>query len=237
MFATLDYIIMVPMVYLAVAWCVIGIAWQVRKVLRSPKHPTTLKIFPDTRRPLPAAIWDGLTMSSARKHAPVFWFFLMLFHLGILAVFLEHLDLFPWLNIMPAASPDVITYGAAGVAVIVSVLYFLFRRLRGVVRELSVPADYLLLFLLLLIFITGATISWAISWGTDGFMFTKQNFGTYLNNLLKFNFKNPNEVLSGAHYVVVVIHVFLANLFLLLLPFSKVMHLFFALPLNKVRRG
>lgn len=237
MFEALAYFVMVPMVYLAVAWCIIGIAWQVTRVLRAPRHPSTLKIFPETKRPLLAAIVDGLTMTSARKHQPVFWFFLMLFHLGILAVFLEHLDLFPWLNIMPAKSPHVITFGAAGVAVIAAVMYFTFRRLRGAVRELSVPADYLLLFLLFLIFITGATISWAISWGTDGFMFTKQDFGVYLNNLLKFNFTNPNQGLSGAHYVVVVIHVLLANLFLMLLPFSKVMHTFFALPLNKIRRG
>ncbi len=237
MFDVLAYFIMVPMVYLAVAWCVIGIVFQVTRVLRAPRHPTTLKIFPETKRPLLAAIVDGLTMNSARKHDPVFWSFLMLFHLGILAVFLEHLDLFPWLNILPASSPDVITYGAAGVAVTASVLYFLFRRLRGAVREISVPADYLLLFLLFMIFITGATISWAISWGTNGFMFTKQDFGAYLNNLLLFNFKNPNQGLSGSHYVVIVIHVLLANLFLILLPFSKVMHTFFALPLNKVRRG
>ena len=140
MFEALAYFVMVPMVYLAVAWCIIGIAWQVTRVLRAPRHPSTLKIFPETKRPLLAAIVDGLTMTSARKHQPVFWFFLMLFHLGILAVFLEHLDLFPWLNIMPAKSPHVITFGAAGVAVIAAVMYFTFRRLRGAVRELSVPA-------------------------------------------------------------------------------------------------
>jgi hypothetical protein len=42
--------------------------------------------------------------------------------------------------------------------------------------------------------------------------------------------------MSG-HSFMLVLHVFFANLFLMFFPFSKIMHSFFALPMNKLRRG
>jgi len=39
------------------------------------------------------------------------------------------------------------------------------------------------------------------------------------------------------HSFMLVIHVFLANLFLIFFPFSQTMHSFLALPINKLRRG
>jgi nitrate reductase gamma subunit len=47
---------------------------------------------------------------------------------------------------------------------------------------------------------------------------------------------NPRSYFTGSHYVVIVVHVLLANLLLLALPFSKIMHAFFAVPLNALRR-
>ena len=67
----------------------------------------------------------------------------------------------------------------------VSIVYFLLRRFRTPVRELSVPADYLLLFLLFCIFITGDVISWGNSWSPDGFVITKQDLGAYLSGLVE----------------------------------------------------
>jgi nitrate reductase gamma subunit len=66
---------------------------------------------------------------------------------------------------------------------------------------------------------------------------TKQDFGQYLDGLLKFSFADPHDVLSGSHYAIVATHVLLANLLLIVLPFSKIMHTFFAVPVNKLRRG
>jgi len=231
------YFITVPMVYLALAWCIIGMVWKVAQVLKAPKHPFTLKIFPDKDHPVPSAVWGALSMPTVRRQKPFFWAVLVLFHLGLFLLILAHLDLLPQINIYPADSPHMIGNGAVGVVVTFAVLYFLARRFLAPVREFSAPGDYLLLLLLFLTFATGDTISWANSWNSDGFVLTKQDFGNYLNSLISFSWTNPSEILSGSHYVVLVVHVFLANLVLMVLPFSKMMHFIFAIPLNVIRRG
>lgn len=230
------FVITVPMVYLAVAWLVVGVIARMAGVLRSKAHPHTLKIFPERKAAPLVAMWESFTMPTVRKKNPLFWIFLMLFHAGFLALILSHLDLLPQVKIMPPDSPHMIGFGAVGVAVTISVTYFLLRRFASPLREISVPADYLLLFLLFLTVITGDTISWGNSWSADGFVITKQDFGTYLDGLVHFTFDDPAETLYGSHYVVVAIHIFLANVFMMVLPFSKIMHTFFAVALNRFRR-
>ncbi len=230
------YFIMVPMVYLAFAWCIIGIAVKVIGIIRSPKLPTTLKIFPESNAPFLAAVKDAFTMPTVRKHKPLYWIFLMAFHAALAVLIIAHLDLIPQLRMMSADSPHMIGNGAAGVVLTLSVVYFLLRRFRTPVRELSIPADYLILSLLFCIFLTGDVISWGNSWSPDGFVITKQDLGSYLSSLVRFTFEDPRNVLSGSHYVVVGTHILLANLFLMVLPFSKIMHSFFAVPLNLLRR-
>jgi nitrate reductase gamma subunit len=238
------YVVMVPMVYLACAWCAVGIVVRIVDVLKTPSQPPTLRIFPEGKgpddppeSPMAGAFWDAFTMPSVRKYQPVFWAFLMLFHVSFVILILAHLDLLPQINIMSAESQHMIGNGAVGVMVTVCVLYFLFRRFASPVREVSVPGDYLVLVLLLGIAISGDIISWGNSWTDSGFVMTKQDFGLYLDSLLKFTFADPRKFLAGAHYSVIGTHVLLANLFLIFLPFSKIMHFAFAVPLNKLRRG
>ncbi len=230
------YVITVPMVYLAVAWCLVGIVVKVARVAKAPAHPFTLKIFPDKDHPVPSAVWGALSMPTVRRHNSTLWVFLILFHLGVAVLILAHLDLLPWFNIYPEDSPNMIGNGAVGVVVTAAILYFLLRRFAAPLREVSVPADYLLLFLLFGVAMSGDIISWANSWSANGFVLTKQDFGGYLNGLFHFSWADPAATIDGGHYVVLVVHVFLANLFLMVLPFSKIMHTFFAIPLNKLRR-
>ena len=237
------YFIMVPMVYLAFAWCIVWIVIKIMDILRAPNIPPTLRIFPESKTrsapeyPLAAAAWDAFTMPSVRKHNTVLWVFLCIFHLSIALLILAHIDLLPHVNIMPAPSEHMIGNGVIGIAVTISILYFLFRRFRTPVREVSVPADYLLLILLLAIVLTGDIMSWGNSWAENGFVITKKDFGEYLNSLVRFTFSDPRQFLTGSHYAVIGTHVLLANLFLMVLPFSKIMHVFFAVPMNKLRRG
>ncbi len=231
------YLIMVPMVYLAFVWCIVGITAKVIGIVRAPEMPNTLKIFPESKTPFLAAVKDAFTMPSVRKHKPVFWVFLLAFHGAIALLIISHLDLIPQLRLTSPDSPDMIGHGAVGVVLTISVIYFLLRRFRTPVRDLSVPADYLILCLLFCIFLTGDVVSWGNSWSPDGFVITKQDLGSYLSNLVTFTFADPRTMLSGSHYVIVGTHVLLANLFLMILPFSKIMHSFFAVPLNLLRRA
>ena len=65
--------------------------------------------------PVLAAVMDAFTMPTVRKHKPLFWFFLMAFHVAIAVLIVAHLDLIPQLRITPADSPHMIGNGAVGV--------------------------------------------------------------------------------------------------------------------------
>ncbi|MFC1572484.1 respiratory nitrate reductase subunit gamma [Candidatus Eisenbacteria bacterium] len=231
------YFIMVPMVYFAVAVFVIGILVRVIRLAAAPRHPSTLAVFPKPKAGGPRVLYDTFLMPQVREHAPWFWVSLLLFHIAFLLLILGHLDLIPGVNIMPEDSIHMLGWGAVGVAVTLACFFFILRRTGSPIREISTPGDFLLLFLLLFLFLTGDTISWANSWNEDGFVLSKSDFGDYLQLLLDFSFASPRDVLYGSHYIVVVLHVLLANLLLIVFPFSKVMHTFFAMPLNRLRRG
>jgi nitrate reductase gamma subunit len=241
---TFWYFVMVPMVYLALAWCLVGIVIKIKNILSAPKMPYTLRIFPEgtgsddpPKSPLWGAVVDSFTMPSIRKINPVFWFFLIVFHIVFVVLVIAHLDLLPAIRISSEKSAHMIGYGFVGLAATICVLYFLFRRFRAPVREVSVPGDFLILFLLFCIMITGDVISWGNSWTDSGFVITKQDFGQYLSSLVHLTFEDPKKYMAGGHYSVIGTHVLLANLFFIFLPFSKMMHMFFAVPLNKLRRG
>jgi nitrate reductase gamma subunit len=237
MFTKISYFIMVPMVYLAFAWLVVGVAVRIAKILRAPVHPHKLTVFPARGPAGPAAVLEALAMPAIFRRNKPFWIFLVAFHAAFLVLIVSHLDLIEGIAILPEESPHMIGNGAVGAVLLAAVTFFLVRRFKAPVREFSVPADYLLLLLLFLLVMSGDIISWGNSWGPDGFVITKQDFGAYLKGLVRFTFEDPREKLYGSHYVVAVVHVLLANLFLMALPFSKVMHTFFAIPLNRLRRG
>ena len=91
-------------------------------------------------------------------------------------------------------------------------------------------SDYLLLLLLLFLFLFGDMMSWGNSWSAHGFVMTKQDFAKYFDGLVRFTFADPRAVLHGSHYHFAVIHVLLAEIFFVVLPFSKIMHTFFSVP-------
>ncbi len=238
------YFVMVPMVYLCVAWCLVWLVVKVVGILGAPKLPHTVRVFPEDKgpddppsAPLLGAFIDSFTMPSIRKYQPLFWWFLVFFHGALVVLVVSHLDILPQINIMSPDSPHMIGNGAVGVLVTAALVYFLFRRFRTPVREVSVPGDYLIVFLLLCIAVSGDVISWGNSWTENGFEMTKQDFGKYMASLIRFTFADPQDLLPGCHLPVIGTHVLFANLFLLVLPFSKLVHFLFAVPLNKLRRG
>lgn len=232
----IEYIIMVPMVYFALAYCLVAIVLHVLSIYSAPAQNYSLRIYPASKKPGLTALADTFTMPQIRKHKPLFWVFLMIFHISFILLILGHLDILPEISLMPETSRHMLGYGLVGVGVTLPLFYFLFRRFRSPNREITVPADYLLLILLLFICLFGDLMSWGNSWTANGFVMTKQDFSQYFNGLIKFTFADPRLVLHGSHYHFVAIHVLLANIFFIILPFSKVVHAFFALPINLLRR-
>jgi nitrate reductase gamma subunit len=232
----IEYGILVPMVYFSILFCIIGIIARVIAILRAPAQPWSLKIYPVSKRPGAKAVADTFLMPQVRKHQPLFWVFLMLFHISLVFLFLNHLDLFPQISMMPEASKHMLGWGVVGVGFTLPLFYFLFRRFRTPNREITAPADYLLLILIIFLALFGDLMSWGNSWTANGFIMTKQHFAQYFDNLIRFTFVDPRTILPGSHYHFIVIHVLLADIFFIALPFSKVMHSFLSLPINMLRR-
>mgnify|MGYP001827125968 FL=1 len=75
------YFIMVPMVYIAFAVFFVGISVKIVKILREPKQPMTLQIFPEKQPKWLWALHDTLLFPTIRRHKPVLWVFIMAFHI------------------------------------------------------------------------------------------------------------------------------------------------------------
>jgi nitrate reductase gamma subunit len=235
-FDKVEYAIMSPLVYAALAFFLVALVLRLVRILRSPGPAYQLAIYPAPRSPALAALRDAFGMPQVLKRAPLFWVFLMMYHLGFLALILGHLDLFPALRIVGSASKHMLGAGVVGLMVTLPTFYFLGRRFMGENRKISTPGDYLLLLLLLFLFLFGDLMSWGNSWTTSGFVMTKADFSKYFAILASFSFADPRTVLHGSHYHFIVIHLLLAELFFVVLPFTKVMHAFLALPVEALRR-
>ncbi|NLJ45766.1 MAG: hypothetical protein GX430_04320 [Treponema sp.] len=232
----LYWFILVPGVYLSIVAFIAFSAARIVRIARAAPLPYPLAIYPEPRHPIRQALRDTFGMSQVYRRDRKFWAFLMMYHLGFLLLIVGHLDLFPNISVVSEQSRHMVGAGLVGVLVTLPTFFFLGRRFRSPVRELSTPGDYLLLLLLLFVFLFGDLISWGNSWTAKGFVMTKQDFAEYFRILGSFSFADPRTVLPGSHYHFIVIHVLLAELFLAVLPFTKIVHTFFALPLNAIRR-
>jgi nitrate reductase gamma subunit len=225
------------MVYLAVGIFVVGSIWRLIVIWRQPPNPSTLQIYP---RKDPAwfwAMWDTFTFSSVRRHKPLLWFFLIVFHIALILLFLGHLELIAEIEILQIIPHNVfLGKGFVGLTLIICAIYFLGRRFKSPVRQLSVPEDYLLLLLLLLTFIFGSQLDWARNW-YEYELLEVWEYQEYLWGLVTLNPQLPDGVAYSGHSFLVVVHIFLANLFLMIFPFTHLMHAFLSLPMNKLRRG
>ncbi|MGD8388918.1 MAG: respiratory nitrate reductase subunit gamma [Desulfobacteraceae bacterium] len=233
---TLYYIVLVPMVYAAFGIFILGTIYKLIRTFRSPKHPSTLQVFPERKPRWLWALHDTLLLPTVRRHNPVHWVFLMVFHLAFLLVILGHIELFAEIPLFQVIEHEVfIGKGFVGLTLSVVLLFFLFRRFHSPYRELSVPEDYYLLILLFLTVLFGSEMDWARRWyDYDGLMVG--DYRDYLLSLVHFK-PDISFVSYGGHAFMLVVHIFFANLFLMVFPFTKIMHSFFSLAMNKLRRG
>jgi len=234
---TIYYIILIPMVYASFALFFVGIAVRLAKIFREPKNPTTLRIYPEKRHRWLWALHDTFLLPTVRRHNPVFWVFLMLFHICFLLLIIGHLELIDEFSIFQVITHEVfLGRGFVGLILSLCVLFFLFRRFTSPVRELSVPEDYYLLVLLFLTVFFGSQMDWARRWYEYGNL-SVEDYRVYLSSLVSLRPQLSSEVTESGHSFMLVLHVFFANLFLMSFPFSQLMHSFLSLPMNKLRRG
>jgi len=233
----LYWIVLVPMFYAALFIFAFGSIVKLYNIFKLPKHPSTLAIHPKKENSILYTLYDTFFMPTVRRHAPVFWFFLMAFHIGILFLILGHLELiksFSWIQVIP--HEIFLGKGFVGLTIVVSLIFFLLRRFHTPYRELSVPEDYYLLILLLLTSLLGSEMHWARGWYGYSEL-SVEDYRTYLYSIFTFRPHVPSAIYDSGHSFMLVLHVFFANIFLMIFPFSKIMHSFLALSVNKLRRG
>ncbi len=230
------YFTLIPMVYIAAAVFVIGIVYRLVTIFRAPTHPTTLQIYPEKRPKWLWALRDTFFFPTILRHKPVFWIFLMAFHICLVLLFIGHLELIAEFDVLQIIEHQIFLGGGfVGLIMLVALIYFLFRRFASPVREISVAEDYYLLILLFLTVLFGSQMDWARNWyyydalGVDGYR-------EYLYSLVTFKPELPYNIDAG-HSFMLVVHVFFANLLLIVFPFTQLMHSILSLPINKLRRG
>lgn len=234
---TLYYIIMVPMVYIAIGVFVIGTVGRMIRIFGSPRNPSPLAIYPERKPRWLYALYDTFFLPTVRRHKPLLWIFLMVFHFSLLLLLIGHIELFADFAVFQIIPHEIfLGQGWVGITLIVCVLYFLFRRFHGSVRELSVPEDYLLLILLLLTVLFGSQMHLARTWYGYGEM-EVSDYRDYLLSLLSLKPVVSDTIMYSGHSFMLALHIFFANLLFMFFPFSHLMHAIISLPVNKLRRG
>jgi nitrate reductase gamma subunit len=216
---------------------VVGTVVRLVKLFMTPKHSATLQIFPERRPRWLWALGDAFLLPATRRYKPFFWVVLMLFHLAFLLLIVGHIELIAEIKPFQVIPHEVfLGRGFVGLVLALAVLYFLFRRFVSPTKDLSVPEDYYLLILLFLSVLFGSQMDWARRWyGYDSL--SAADYREYLSGLLYLRPHVSIDLTASWHSFMLLLHVFFANLFLLFLPFSQLMHSIFSLPMNKLRRG
>ena len=231
------FFILVPMVYIAVGIFILGTVIRLIKIFKTPSHPTTLQIYPEKRAKWLGAFYDTFLFPTVRRHKPILWFFLILFHIGLILLFIGHLELTWDLSLFQVIPHEpFLGKGFVGLVLVISLLFFLFRRLQSPVKDLSVAEDYYLLILLFLVVLFGSQMDWARRWYEYGEL-SLEDYREYLTGLIMLKPELPYNTTFSGHSFMLILHVFFANIFLIFFPFSQSMHSFLSMPINKLRRG
>ena len=212
--------------YLATAILVFGLAFRVRKYIKTPaplKIPTTPA--PTTRGGVAFRMVKELTIfESLFKSNKWIWLFGWLFHMGMLLVLLRHLRYFTdpvwwWVQLIQPFGKY------ASILMLVGLAGLLLRRVVvDRVRYISAPSDYLMLLLIIGIGATGALMTFV----TNADIITLKD---YLLGLMVFDVRTlPMDP-------ILLVRLFLVILLMAIFPISKLLHapgLFFSPTRNQV---
>jgi nitrate reductase gamma subunit len=212
--------------YAATAILVFGLAYRIRKYIKTPaplKIPTTPA--PTTRSGVAFRLFKEITIfESLFKSNKWIWLFGWLFHFGLLLVLLRHLRYFTdpvwwWVALLQPFGKY------ASIAMLLGLGGLLLRRIVvDRVRYISAPSDYLMLLLIIGIGATGALMTFVTH--TD--IITLKS---YLLGLMVFDIRTmPTDT-------ILVIHLSLVILLMAIFPISKLLHapgVFFSPTRNQV---
>ena len=235
---TVFFFVLVPMVYAALAVFIIGTVSQGIRVLRGLRYSLTTAVGPEKKPKAWGALYHVFLLPKTLRDHPLHWVFLMAMHVAFLLLILGHLELVGEIRILQVVEHEVfLGGGVVGVVLLAATLFFFVRRFHAPVREISVARDYYMLMLLLLVVLFGSQLHLArrlFDYSTVGVA----EYREYLHGMFAFRPALPEELRDDyvGHSFLLVLHVFFANIFLMLFPSSRMMHSLLALALARLRR-
>lgn len=224
-------------VYVAALVFVGGLIWQIIKWRRIAKSPVKLGMFP---KPAGAArgvklFKDTFLFPQVLDNNKTIWLFAGAFHLAGLMMFVGHLRLVheftPLMDRLGAAGMDqfaFLTGGGFGIILTVALVYYLLRRFASPYKDLSVPEDYLLLILVLLIVTMGNHLRFFGDVHVT-------DYRAYVTSLFMFKPAFNAALAASSIRWSLTVHVMLACVLLIYFPFSKLTHSIGAFAANLVR--
>ncbi len=225
-------------VYLGIGVFVIGMGWRIYDWVTTPKSPVKLGMYPKPKTTAGRylkAFKDTFIAPQSAKIEPKMWFFAFAFHVAALGAFFGHGRLLheftPLVNWLGDEGMDTFAAwsgGTAGIIMLVGVLFWIGRRTFGPYKQLSVPEDFLLLFLLFGIIIMGDHMRFV------GHIHA-ETYREWFQSLLVFKPEIPTEILSSKTGWSLGAHMLFTDLFLIYFPFSKLVHTIGAFSANLVR--
>jgi nitrate reductase gamma subunit len=215
------------MVYVAVAVLIFGTAYRIYHWLRINRSSVKLGMFPRPKNKWAKGFKlakDSFLFPQVLGVDPTMWFFVLLLHIGGIGAFVGHLRLFNEFTPIANALGDdgmaqfaLWTGGTIGIVLLVSVTYLILRRFKSPYKDLSIPEDYLLLVLILIILLFGNHLRFF------GDVHVAE-YREYIHSLLAFSPAFPEAIAESATKWVLVSHVITANLLFIYFPFSKLIH-------------
>jgi len=213
-FAIIVGVILPPVTFVVFVAAMLNRLWVWKKL---PQPGMTL--FPTSPRGTAAGVVkETLLFPSLFKGDRFLWAMSWLFHAMLALIFIGHLRVvtdFPrlWSALhIDADTMSAVVGGAAGVTILVMIVLLIARRFAvDRVREISAPADYFALFLILAIVLTGNAMRFL---GHFDLAESRQYFASLI--MLQW----PTVPENGWFLA----HLFLGQALLLYMPFSKIMH-------------
>ena len=227
-------------VYLALAVFIVGMGWRIYQWATTPKSRVKLGMFPK-----PATktgrffkmLKDTFIAPQSAKIEPAMWIFAFAFHVAALGAFVGHGRLIAEFPILPELLGEqgmnsfaAMSGSIAGILMLVGVLFWIGRRTFGPYKSLSVPEDYLLLFLLFGVIVMGDHMRFVY-----GSIIHADTYRAWFQSLLTFQPAFPEKLLSGNVGWSLGTHMLFTDLFLIYFPFSKLVHAIGSFATNLVR--
>ena len=223
------FIVGVILPYVALVVFVGGMAYRFYTWGKLASPPITLFPAPENQKAnVVNTVQEALLFKSLFRGDRVLWAFAWGFHVVLLLIFVGHFRVFTntvdSLLMQFGMSEGAIkamssgTGGAAGVVILLATILLLARRMAlPRVRQITGVADYLALLLIGVVIITGNVMRFGGEREHIDLTITREYFGTLAT------FGNVMDLPALQHNMFL-LHMFLALLLILCLPFSKILH-------------